>query len=230
MLWRHAIRRFVKRDEKKKKKKKKTRWHVPVTTKHVDINLCEKEWKSVRRHEAWSLRFPLINKKSHPRGGSRIFETGVQICWGEFDLINLPNFFPKMPAKLRVFYPPNPTPWTTKSRTAPHRTAPYTITLDRTAPHRIVLYRTILYRIVPCHLLFPTLPYPTVQNPTVPYPTIPYPTVSYPTLLYKIDSPPVTCPTLIDHIELIPPALSYTPPIIYHTDTLPYTSLIYHIE
>ena len=30
---------------------KKTRWHVQSTTKLFDINLCEKEWRSVRRQE-----------------------------------------------------------------------------------------------------------------------------------------------------------------------------------
>ena len=30
---------------------KETWWHVQITTKFVDLNLCEKEWRSVRRQE-----------------------------------------------------------------------------------------------------------------------------------------------------------------------------------
>ena len=55
-------------------------------------------------------------------------------------------------------------------------------------------------------------------------------TIPYPTITYKIDTPPETFPILIDNVERIPALPNYTPPIICHTDILPYTTSVYHIN
>ena len=149
MLWRHAIGRPEKHD------KRTTQWHVQIPTELVDINLCENEWRSVRRQE--------------------IFKHDHLHC----------RLLTEKPPKARVFYQPNTTPRTAKPRTTPHpippyRTLPHSTVQHRTALPPTVLYRTLLYRKVPFHLPFPILPYSTPTNRTLQYRTVPYPTLLYP--------------------------------------------------
>ena len=155
---------------------------------HKPLRKRMKISSTTRNTQAWSLKSSLINKKSH---------------------LKLEYFT----CQTSHHGPQNP---------APHRTVPYPTGQYRThrlAPPRTVPYHTLLYRTVPYRTLsYPTLPNPAQPNPT-PTPTLPLPLPYYKhNLPYKVDSSPETFPILIDHIELITPALSFCPAVSHNME------------